>query len=180
MCTCKNCDKNVDRSSVGENFNFLDFLKSFRNWRKLSYVHFNRTKIQKLTHLEDKCARVWIEPKMLTHQAVGENFNFFDFLKSFWNWRKSSYFHFNTTKIQKFTYLEEKCAHVWTEPKMLTGPRWAKTSIFWFCFKKSFQYWRKSSYFHFNKPKQQKFTLLRKTVHMCEWSQKCRKISVGQ
>ena len=38
----------------------------------------------------------------------GQNFNFFDFLKSFRKWRKASYFHFNTINILKFTHLDDK------------------------------------------------------------------------
>ena len=42
---------------------------------------------------------------------------FFDFSKSFQNWRKLSYFHFRTTKISKFTHLEEKDAKEWNTKK---------------------------------------------------------------
>ena len=38
---------------------------------------------------------------------------FFDFSKSFQNWRKASYFHIRTSKISKFTHLDEKGAKEW-------------------------------------------------------------------
>ena len=150
MCTCVNWAKNVDRSAVGENFSIFYFLKSFRNWRKSSYFHFNITKILKFTHLEKKCAHVWIEPKMSTGPQWAKT-SLFGFLKSLQNWRKSSYFHFNTSKLQKFTHLEENSAHVWIEPKLSTGLRWAKTKVFNFL--KSFRKWRKEPYFHFRTSK---------------------------
>ena len=60
------------------------------------------------------------------------------FQKVFKNEGKPSYFHFRTTKISKFTHLDEKGAKVLNAKKMSKGPMWAKTSIF-FYFSKSFQ-----------------------------------------
>ena len=71
-----------------------------------------------------KCA------KNVPRAGVGKNFNFFDFSKSFRNWRKASYFHFRTTKIWKFTHLDGKAAKEWNAQKMSLGPGWGKTSIF--------------------------------------------------
>ena len=68
--------------------------------------------------------------KNVHRSAVGKNFNYFDFSKSFWKWRKSSYSDIRTTQIQKFTHLDEKCENVWIEQKMSTGLRWGKTSNF--------------------------------------------------
>ena len=109
--------KTFPRSAVAENFNFFDFLKSFRKWRKSSYSHHRMTKIYKLTHLDGKWVHEWIEQKKFPRSEVGENFNFFDFLKSSRKWRKSSYSHSKTTKIYKFTDLDGKWAHEWIEPK---------------------------------------------------------------
>ena len=100
MYTCVNWAKNVDRSMVGENFIFFDFWKVF----EIEENHHIFTSTQ-------------LKYKNADRSVVGENFSFSDFLKSFPNWRKLSYFHFNTTKIQKFIHLEEKCAHVWIETK---------------------------------------------------------------
>ena len=40
------------------------------------------------------------------------------------------YFHIRTTKISKFTHLDEKGAKEWNAQKMSLGPGWGKTSIF--------------------------------------------------
>ena len=139
--------KNFPRYAVGEDFNFFDFLKSFRKWRKSSYPHSRTTKIYKFTHLDGKWAHEWFDPKGFPRSAVGENFNFFDFLKSFRKWRKSSYPHSRTTKIYKFTHLDGKWAHEWFDPKGF--PRSAVGENFnFFDFLKSFRKWRKSSYPH--------------------------------
>ena len=105
--------KKFPRSVVGENFNFFDFLKSFWKWRKSSYSHSRTSKIYEFTHLYGKWAQEWIEPEKFPRSTIGENFNFFDFLKSFRKWKKSSYSHSRTTKIYKFTHLDGELAHEW-------------------------------------------------------------------
>ena len=56
-----------------------------------------------------------LNQKKFPRSAVGENFNFFNFLKSFRKWRKSLYSHSRTTKIYKFTHLDGKWAHNWAK-----------------------------------------------------------------
>ena len=98
-----------------------------------------------------KCA------KNVPRAGVGKNFNFFDFSKSFQNWSRASYFHLRTTKISKYTHLDEKGVAEWNAQKMSLGPGWGKTSIF-FDFSKSFQNWSRASYFHLRTTKISKYT----------------------
>ena len=116
--------------------NFFDFFKCFRKWRNSSYSHSRTTKIYKFTHLDGKWAHEWIEPKKFPRPCMGENFNFFDCLKSYRKWRKSSYSHSRTTKIYKFTHLDGEWAHVQLSQKSNPGPLLAKLQFFRF-FKKS-------------------------------------------
>ena len=169
------CAKNVPRAGVGKNFNFFDFSKSFQNWRKASYFHIRTSKISKFTHLDEKGAKEWNAQKNVPRAGVGKNFNFFDFSKSFQNWWKASYFHIRTTKISKFTHLDEKGAKEWNAQKMSQGPGWGKTSIF-FDFSKSLQNWRKASYFHIRTTKISKFTHLDEKGAK-EWN--AQKMSLG-
>ena len=99
---------------------FSIFFKSFRKWRKSSYSHSRTTKMYQFTHLNGKWEHERIEPKKYPRSTIGENFNFFDFLKIFWKWRKYSYSHSRTTKMYQFTYLDGKWAHEWIEPKQYT------------------------------------------------------------
>ena len=99
MGTWVNWAKKLPQIRGGRKLQFFRFFESFRKWRKSSYSHSRTTKIYKFTHLDGKWADEWIETKKFPRSAVGENFNFFDFLKSFWKWRKSSYSHSRTTKI---------------------------------------------------------------------------------
>ena len=76
---------------------FFNFLKSFRKGKRTLYSH-----SRKIKHTNPL---IWMEnghmselsQKRFPRPAVGENFNFLDFLKSFRKWRKSSYSHSRTT-----------------------------------------------------------------------------------
>ena len=110
---------------------FSIFLKSFQEWRISSYSHSRTSKIYKFIHLDGKWAHEWIEPKKFPRSAVGENFIFFYFLKSFRKWRKSSYSHSRTTKIYKFTHSDGKLAHERIEQKKFPWSAVGK-NFFWF------------------------------------------------
>ena len=104
--------------------------------------------------------------KNVERSAVGEKFIFFfNFLKSFQKWRKEPYFHFRTSKIKRFTHLDEKCAHVRIKPKMLTGPRWAKTSNVWI-FSKGFKIEENQQIFTSTQLKYKNSLIWRRNVHM--------------
>ena len=85
------------------------------------------------THQKYKNSLIWrknvhmCELSKKCQQVHSPFFRFF--LKVFGIEENHHFFLFYTPKIQKFTHLEEKCAHVWIEPKMSTGPQWAKPSI---------------------------------------------------
>ena len=125
-----NWAKNVQRSTVGKNFNYFDFSKSFLKWRKSSYSDIRTIQIQKFTSFGWKMWKCVNWAKNVHRSAVGENFKFLDFSKNFRKWRKSSYFDIKTTQIQKFTHLDEKCEKVWIEHEMSTGLQRVKTSNF--------------------------------------------------
>ena len=132
-CQSVKCKK-MSTGPVGENFIFFGFTKSFQKWKKPSYFHFRTTKISKFTHLGKKRCQSVKCAKHVHRAGVGIFFNFFDFLKSFQNWRIPSYFHFRKTKISKFSHLDEHGAKVWNAQKMSLGqePEWWKLHFFRF------------------------------------------------
>ena len=114
MCTCVNWAKKVPRSAVVKIFNFFDFSKCFAKCRKSSYFHSRTSKIQKKKNHSfgwKMCTCVnWAQK--VPRSEVRKKLIFCIFSKSFWKWRKLSYFLSRKTKLQKFTHLDGKWARV--------------------------------------------------------------------
>ena len=140
--------------------------------QKLSYFHFRTTKISNSLIWKKKMPKSEMQKKNVPRAGVGKNFNFFDFSKSFQNWRKLSYFHFRTTKISKFTHLEEKDAKEWNAKKMSLGPGWAKTSIF-SIFRKVFKTEGNYHIFTLGQLKYQNSLIWKKKMPKSEMQKKC-------
>ena len=120
-----------------------------------------------------KCA------KNVPRAGVGKNFNFFRFFEKFSNWRKASYFHIRTSKISKFTHLDEKGAKEWNAQKMSLGPGWGKTSIF-SIFRKVFKTDGKHHIFTLGQLKYQNSLIWMKKEPKSEMRKKCPKGRGGE
>ena len=91
---------------------FSIFRKGFKSEGNYHIFTLGQLKYQNSLIWKKKMPKSELQKKNVPRAGVGENFNFFNFSKSFQNWRKLSYFHFRTTKISKFTHLEEKDAKI--------------------------------------------------------------------
>ena len=77
-----------------------------------------------------------LSQKKIPRSVLGKNLNFFNFLKSFRKWRKSSYSRSRTTIIYKFTHLDGKWGHEWIEPKKFARSAVGENLIFFDFFEK--------------------------------------------
>ena len=95
LCTCELRQK-CRQGRGRENLQFFRFSKSCQNWRNI--LTSGQLKYKNSSFGWNLCTCVnW--DKNVDTAGKGRIFNFFDFFKSFQNWRKSSYSHFRTTKI---------------------------------------------------------------------------------
>ena len=103
---------------------------------------------------------------------MGKNFNFFLFFIKFSNLKEASHFHFRTTKISKYTHLDEKGVEERNAQKMSLGPGWGKTSIF-LIFQKVFKSEGKHHIFTLGQLKYQNTLIWMKKESKSEMRKKC-------
>ena len=153
--------ENVPRAGLGENINFFSiFQKVLKNEGNHHIFTLEQLKYQNSLIWIRKGAKVWNAKKKSTAEAWAKT------------WRKPSYFHLWQPKYQNSLIWMKKVPKCEMRKKNV---HWAGVGKIFSFFQssKSFQKWRKPSYFHFRISKYKNSLIWMKKVPKCEIQEKC-------